>query len=488
MKKITLLLISVLLAGRADAVPPEIDEPIASGRLEGGASSRNGAFTSWGTGAVDGSNYYILSTNVYFGLVSRPPGICRYFDSVLGEDRSIGENVVGYEGANDFSFLQSANPQFTRLRIASPCFDGRFGEPTEQAHRTHAYGGGALVYSPVKSKYYFTVNRTRGRRVPGSTDPAELASTGTTWASGDFDQIFIGAYSSIDSPLHRPISSSGTCRGELQPPFSETCTPTLAWNWVPLVQLTEDLQDPADGQLKTFSALPPLLAAYDSSVESLPIFAGIGARGAVLFGFMEFGNICHEWDTSTKIPTCLSGGLPSRLAAVYLTDTGGLRPTGARLHFKSGSSWIPMNKDGTFPVVPDSFRSQFPMGDYSAVKYSPLTSSWRLWGSQSVANPTSGCEEVYQTERGSSLAYADLSGGPMVEFWASLNSFGRTAPHPHYVYAPACNCSREFIFYTSTDWACYNDPRYNTSGNPFIGWEVTVRRWLDGPPSQPTAN
>ena len=91
-------------------------------------------------------------------------------------------------------------------------------------------------------------------------------------------------------------------------------------------------------------------------------------------------------------------------------------------------------------------------------------------------------------EFGTSLAYARIPDGggvyPVMEFWPSRNSFGRKAAHAHYVYAPFCPCMREFIFYSSADWACYNDDLYNTTSNPLWGYEVMVRRWLDGPPAQ----
>jgi hypothetical protein len=484
MRRISIPIFLFLLLAGFVAGAQEIDEPVASARLEGGTTSRNGAFNAYATGAVEGNNYYLITTNSYFGIPNQPPGECRYFDAFLGTDRRIGEKVVGYEGDNTFAFLQGPNPGFTRLRVASPCFDGRYGEPTEQDHRTVAYGGGSLVYSPTKSKYYLSVNRTRIRKTPSSTDPAELASSGTNWNSGDFDQIFFGAYASIDNALHRPTSSSQICRGELSPPASETCTPSLAWNWVPLVQITDGLVDPVDGMTKTFTALPPLLAAYDASVESLSIFNGIGARGAVLFGFMEFGHICTSWNASTTPPTCTSPGFPNRLAAVYLSDTGGIRPTGARLHFKQGSNWIAMNRGGTFPSVPDNFSSLFPMAGYADVKFNPITSKWRIWGSRRLNSPpASGCADSHSTY-GAALSFADISGGSVVEFWPTQNGFGRSSAHAHYVFAPACSCTREFIFYSSTDWACYNDPKYNTSSNPLIGFEVAVRRWLDGPPAQ----
>jgi hypothetical protein len=435
---------------------------------------------------VEGSYYYMLPTNAYVNSSpanALPNGECRYFDTVDGVERRIGEQVVGYRGDNTFAFLQSTNPTFTRFRTVSPCFDGSSGEQTEQQHRTFAYGAGSTVVSAAKGKVYLTVNRTRRQKRPDSTSPYELASNGAEWIAGDFDQIFIGAKETLSGTLNTPTSSSTLCRGQLNPPASEKCTPAFLWKLSPIVRITDNLLDPVDGQFKTFSALPPLLAEVNTATTSLPIFSGIGSQGAVLFGFMEFGPICTSWNTAQSPPVCTTQyphPLPARLAAVFLADAStGVRPTAARLYFKKGSSWVPMNADGTFPSVPDDFSGTLRLNAISDVKFDPIKSIWNLlseeWFTPDAMTP--GCTDSTPTI-GSRLVKVNLATYAKETFWPSKNESGRTHPLAHYVFAPACNCLREFIFYSSTDYACYN---LSTTGRAH---EVVVRRRLDGAPSQ----
>ncbi len=490
MKK-TILASSLLacFAASAALAQPAVDEPVISPKLEFGTNTPgsvlNGSFVAYASGAVEGSYYYMLATDNYLAGGSwHPPGECFYLDTVTGTTRTITEQVIGYRGDNAFAFLQSTNPAFTRFRTVSPCFDGRFGEPTEQQHRTVAYGGGSTVPVPSLGKVYEVVNRTRIRKTPTSTSPYELASTGDSWAAGDFDEIYLGAQVSLSAALAKATSSSGQCKGELNPPASQTCTPAFVWSTTPLVKITDNLID-TDGQAKTFTALPPLLAPYDATAASLPMFAGSSSLSPVMFGFMEFDQICSSWTTGSP-PSCLQGTGPYRLAAVIVTDVAlPVRPSQARLYFKKGSSWVPMNSNGTFPQIPDNVAPQFGMGDYSDVKYDPLAATWKLWGSEPDTTVTTGCADSFTPTSGARLAYANLASAPYVKttLWPSRNGFGRTSPIAHYVYSPACNCTREFIFYSSTDYACYNVPAWQTAYSPFLGYEVLVRRTLDGPPN-----
>lgn len=466
------------------ASPQEIDEAIISPRFDyAPASMVRGVFVAYASGAVEGSYYYMLPTNAYvypLPATALPKGECRYFDIVDGVERRIGEQVVGYRGDNTFSFFQSTNPTFTRFRTVSPCFDGRFGEETEQQHRTFAYGAGSTVVSTVKNKVYLTVNRTRHRKRPNSTSPYELASNGAEWLSGDFDQIFIGARESLNAAMNTTTSTSTLCRGELNPPASEKCTSAFSWKLSPLVRITDGLVDPVDGQVKTFSALPPLLAEVNTATANLPIFSGINSLGALMFGFMEFGHICTAWDTTQSPPVCTQPGFPSRLAAVFLTDTSTtVLPSSARLHFKKGNQWIAMNPDGTFPTVPDDFASTLGVFSLSDVKFNPINSTWNVWTDETIFTnaTTPGCEDSSPT-LGSRLVSVNLATYAKTPFWPSRNQGGRRHALAHYVFAPACNCLREFIFYSSVDYACYN---LQTSER---GSEVLVRRWLDGAPNQ----
>jgi hypothetical protein len=84
---------------------------------------------------------------------------------------------------------------------------------------------------------------------------------------------------------------------------------------------------------------------------------------------------------------------------------------------------------------------------------------------------------------GSRLVSVNLTTYAKLTFWPSRNEFGRNNPIAHYVYSPTCNCIREFYFYTSSDWVCYNDSTRYDGG--LRGWEIVVRRWLDGAPNQP---
>jgi hypothetical protein len=480
-----LTLAFVLLSGAFGASAQEIDEAIVSPRFEYPSNLiAGGVFTAYASGAVEGSYYYMIPTNAYVHSYSSalPKGECRYTDPVTGLAVRIGEQVVGYRGDNTHAFLQSADPRFTKFRTVSPCFDGRFGEETEQQHRTFAYGAGTTVVSAAKSKVYLTVNRTRNRHRDGSSIPYEQFSNGAEWFSGDFDQIFIGAKETLASALSTATSSSFLCRGELNPPASETCNPAFAWKLTPLVKITDNLIDPVDGQAKTFSALPPLLAEVNAATENLPIFSGIGARGALLFGFMEFGHICVQWDTTKSPVVCSQPGYPSRIAAVYLTDTSTTtRPTSARLFYKKGSTWIGMNGDGTFPSVPDDFAGTLGLfgNGMSDIKYNPIDSTWNVWTQEgfTTSSTTPGCEDSDPT-KGSRLVYVNLANYAKTVLWPSRNGSGRTNPLAHYVLDPSCGCLREFIFYTSTDSMCYNQHRTDR------GHEVVVRRRIDGAPNQ----
>jgi len=498
--KATFILVSLLVpAGAAAQVvtPPPVISPL----IEYGTALNailGGSFVAYASGAVEDVYYNLLATNNYLAAGSHPSGECYYFDSVKNLNHSITEQVVGYRGSNTFAVLHSTSPAFTRLRTVSPCFNGSSGELTEQQHRTGAYGGGStVVMSPASStpgKAYETVNRTRIRWTPTSTSPYELASTGAEWQAGDFDQIFIGARESLYAALNTTTSTSGVCRGELNPPAAETCSSAFVWKLAPLVKITDNLVDPVDGQLKTFTALPPLLAEYDTStVPSLPLFSNLSVLLPVvpkLFGFMEFGSICTAWGTPNPsgVPPCLNPGFPSRLAAVIVADTSSTtRPTQARLYYKKGASWVGMNADGTFPSVPDDFAPSFGMGDYSDVKFDPLTSTWKLWGSEVESVTTTGCnDDKFTPTSGSRLAYVNLATYAKTTLWGTVNGSGRMAPIAHYVFSSACNCQREFIFYSSTDYVCYNVPRWNDKNapTPFSrGLEVVVRRTLDGPPN-----
>lgn len=479
------IIIVALFCLSAGALAQEIDDPIISPRLEyAPASGLRGVFFAYASGAVEGSYYYMLPTNNYvyhLPTTALPKGECRYYDLVYGVERRISEQVVGYRGENTFAFLQSTNPAFTRFRTVSPCFDGSLGEETEQQHRTFAYGAGTTVVSTVKGKVYLTVNRTRIRKRPDSTSPYELFSNGAEWFSGDFDQIFVGARETLNAAMNTTTSSSDLCRGQLNPPASEKCTPAFAWKTTPIVRITDGLVDPVDGQVKTFTALPPLLAEVNTTTGSLPIFSGINSLGAVLFGFMEFGHICVAWNTTQSPPVCTQPGFPTRLAAVYLTDTStSVRPSSARLHFKKGSQWIAMNADGTFPTVPDDFASTLGVYSLSDIKYNPITSTWNVWTDEtfSTTATTPGCEDPSTTATGSRLAFINLMTYAKTVFWPSRNDGGRRNALAHYVFSPACNCMREFIFYSSTDHPCYN---FQTSDR---GSEILVRRWLDGAPNQ----
>jgi hypothetical protein len=475
-------LVVVLLWVAAGALAQEIDEPIISPRFEY-ADMRRGIFAAYASGAAEGNYYYMLPTNAYSEepTSALPKGTCRYNDLVSGNLVSINEQVVGYRGDNTFAFLQSTNPRFTRFRTVSPCFTGRSGEESEQQHRTFAYGAGSTVVSTIKSKVYLTVNRTRFRNNPGtSTSPYELASTGAEWQTGDFDQIFIGAQTSLNNVVSAPTSTSGFCLGDPNPPASETCNAAFAWKLVPIVRITDGLVDPVDGRVKTFTALPPLLAEVNAATQNLPIFSGISS-GAVLFGFMEFGHICVTWDTTKNPPRCTEHGFPSRLAAVFLTDTSTtIRPSGARLHFKKGNQWIAMNADGTFPVVPDDFASTLGVFSLSDIKFNPINSTWNVWTDETILTDatTPGCADPESPTTGSRLVSVNLTTYAKTAFWPSQNIGGRRHALAHYVLAPACNCLREFIFYSSGDYACYH---LNASSQ---GSEVLVRRRLDGPPNQ----
>jgi hypothetical protein len=337
----------------------EIDEAVVSPRFDyAPASGTRGSFSAYATGAVEGTFYYLLTTNTYISAdppSAFPNGQCSYFDTLTQLEKRIGEQIVGYRGTNSFAFFQSADPRFTRFRTVSPCFDGRNGEETEQQHRTGAYGAGPTIVSATKGKAYLILNRTRVRKRPTSTSPYELASNGANWESGDFDQVLIGARDNLNNAVNTSTSSSLKCRGSLSPPANETCNPAFEWKFVPLVKITDNLTDPVDGQVKTFSALPPIVAERNAATTSLPIFSNLPAS-ALLFGFMEFGHICTSWNTGTNPPTCTSPNGPYRLAAVYLSDASTtVRPNSARLFYKKNGGWVGMNTDGTFPSVPDDF-------------------------------------------------------------------------------------------------------------------------------------
>jgi hypothetical protein len=481
-----------------------------------------GVFWAYATGATEGSYYYLFPTNTYTNpnppqppgecpdtspTSALPPGECHYTDPVDGCDHRMGEQVVAYRGTDTFSFLKSSDPRFSRFRTVSPCFDGRFGEQTEQEHRSGAYGGGSLVYSIAKGKYYLTVNRTRRQCTPSSTTRYEQSSSGAEWPAGDFDQILIGAKSSLAAAVTTPTSSSGQCQGMANPDPTKTCSPAFAWSLSPILRITSGLVDPRDGQVKTFTAVAPILAAYDSSVPSLPMFSGIGDHNPVLWGFLKFGPICQSDDSHWKIPSgpltcvknapkCADSVGPYRLAAVFVTDTSStVRPSQARLWFKVGSSWMPMNGDGTFPTVPDDqFSVLGPFMKVSDIEKG-TDNHWYVWGSNTNTESSVGCDEgAYDPGLDSNGNGTPLGGGftrialdslSRLDLWNSQNFYGRRAPIVHQVHAPACNCMREFVFYTSSDRACYaENAAWHSRGTALYGSEVLVRRLLDGPPAQ----
>lgn len=458
------ILVFLLVVGQA-AAQPEIDPAVISPQYEatGADALLKGIYVQYRSGGVDGSHFYLLPTNIVLDTAALPPGVCKY--ATGAGLKTIYEHVTIYRGSNTFGAFQTGTP-FTRFRVVSPCFDGRFGEVTEQDHRTHAYGGGTAVFSPVKSKFYTTVNRTR-------TQPGVPGSTGGTWSVGDFDEMFIGARTSLATAATTPSSTSGQCRGQANPPPEHTCNPAFDWKTTPMVKITGSLMDPVDGQLRTFTAVPPQLAAYNTSVAALPMFQGAQALSPVLFGLMEFGS--------------LNDSGPTRLAAVLVTDSSTtVRPSQARLYFKRGSSWIPMNTNGTFPSVPDNMRSIFGINNFAItdLKFSPVVSRWRIWGAAANSESVVGCDD--QTPGGASLAFIDLHDNSRIDFWGSQNVLGRFTSLAHYVFSGACNCMREFIFYTSVDQACYNHPQWHqyTGIERWRGMETAVRRWLDGPPDQ----
>jgi hypothetical protein len=151
-----------------------------------------------------------------------------------------------------------------------------------------------------------------------------------------------------------------------------------------------------------------------------------------------------------------------------------------------------MNRNGTFPTVPDDFGSTFGLDQVSDVKYDPLVGAWKVWGSLLTFPPgTSGCDDVFsdgipasEFNVGSALRWARLdSPAQSLTFWNTRNFVGRSHPHAHYLPAPACGgCLREFVVFNSTDNVCYSVPYRWGTGSPFRGAEVLVRRWLDGAP------
>jgi len=276
-------------------------------------------------------------------------------------------------------------------------------------------------------------------------------STGTSWSAGDFDQIFIGAKDSLQTAVNTDVAS-----------------PAFAWRLSPFLQYTANLTDPTNGMAADFTWLPPILAAYDSSVASLPIFAGHTVPSPVLWGFMEFGPVA---------------GLPNRLAAVLVTDTSTtVRPTATSLYYKSGGTWRAVNANGTFPTVPDDVSAGLGGSfDISDLRLDPLVGKWKLWGAEFTSGATAGCDDGQTGDQ--QLVYVQLDTLQRTALWPSRNALGRMTAMAHYAFAPACNCTREFILYSSTDRACFDYFSHWSTISRWWGFEVLIRRRLDGPPS-----
>jgi hypothetical protein len=101
----------LLLCLSTRALSQEIDEPIISPRFEYGPGflGLRGIFIAYASGAVEGGYYYMLSTNAYHHEPpsALPNGECIYYDLVTQKDVRIGEQVVGYRGANTFAALHA---------------------------------------------------------------------------------------------------------------------------------------------------------------------------------------------------------------------------------------------------------------------------------------------------------------------------------------------------------------------------------------------
>ncbi|MDX1998224.1 MAG: hypothetical protein SF066_10940 [Thermoanaerobaculia bacterium] len=451
------LLLTASLAS-AQGIPPT-PGAVYSPYIEKPSNPKHYIFTQYAGGAPEGSYYYALPTN-YVSQQRNYVGECVHYNAALGRDLEIQENVVMYRGTNTVAAL-NAGTDFTAVRIAAPCFDGRSGEVSEQANITASYGGGDLNWSAAKNKFYVLMNRTRGRIITGTNGQPEF--TCCSWAAGDFTEVFIGAKETLASAASAPTSPSTRCRGHIVPTSDpEYCaSQAFAWKLAPLVKKS------VIGGV-TYTTLTPVVSEVNAATASLPIFQNLPV-GSVLFGFMRFG-------------VGASGGFPDRIAAVAITDSSTTtRPTAAVLYYKVGSAWVAAT-GGTMPSVPTNFASSLPGmsvpgGDINDLEWDPVLAKWFLYGTRGVTNPTTGCNDG-AAATGGELVKVDLLASPpaLAGFWPSKNELGRLSADAYFL------GGQEFIFYSSTDNRCATDPTYQTTRDWF-GMEVIVRNKATGAPN-----
>ena len=454
-KAITLTVLLALAVARLGAALT-YDHAVISPYIEKPSSPLDYIFTSYASGAAEGSNYYLFTTNIT-GYVTSPrnyPGECVYYWPEIAQDKEIAEDVVMYRGTNTSAAFNAGTP-FTALRTATPCFDGRFGEVSEQANRTWAYGGGDTDISTIKNKAYIVVNRVRGRYLPASH-----SITGGDWSMGDFREVFIGAKETLAAAASVAVGASGRCRGEAVPPTNpDYCLyDAFAWNPSPLVQISTIGTD-------TYSTTTPVLAEVNAATPSLPMFTNLPA-GTILFGFMRFGR--------------LQDG-PSRIAAVAITDSSTTtRPSNAVLYYRVGSSFVPAT-GGTMSTLPDdqSAALGYPL-DVHDVEWDPNVGNWFLYTRRANSLTTSGCNDGVAAN-GVEFVKINLATLAGTGFWPSQNALGRFTIDAHFI------GSDEFILYSSTDRRCISgSPAGYTTDTGINQWrsmEILVRNRSLGPPN-----
>lgn len=441
MKKAILVLFMLFLT---QAVTAQYDRGVISPYIEKPSNPLDYIFTTYAGGAADGSYYYHFPTNItgYFSSGRNYKGECVYYWPEANSDKEISEDVVIYRGNNSAAAFNNGTA-FTAMRTATPCFDGRWGEVSEQANRTWAYGGGDVNYVAFSAKYYILVNRVRARWVNGAPEAGD-------WFKGDFREVFIGAKDSLTAAASVGAGTSGRCRGEaVSATHPEYCAhDAFAWKWNPLIEIST-----INGV--TYETLTPIVAAPNAATSQLIWFNNMPS-GTVLFGFMPFGR---------------ADDFPNRTAAVAITDpTGIIRPQNAVLYYRSGGVYVPAT-NGVMTQVPDDVTASlgFSTG-MTDLEYDPVLADWFIYGTRSVST-NAGCNDG-SPGQGAEFLKRNLATGAVTGFWASQNDLGRFTIDAHFI------GSDEFILYSSTDRRCVNDPigyQADTGLGKWRSMEIMVR-------------
>lgn len=449
MKKASLVLFVLLFTRAAGA---QYDPGVISPYIEKPANPLAYVFTSYEGGAAEGSFYYHFPTNItgFFSSDRNYKGECVYYWPEFGTDKEIAEDVILYRGADTTTAFNNDTP-FTAMRVATPCFDGRFGEVSEQANRTWAYGGGDVDYVSSKSKYYILVNRVRGRNVNGQLEAGD-------WFAGDFREVFIGAKESLASAASVGVGPSGRCRGEaVATNHPDYCTfDAFAWKVNPLIQISN-----INGV--NYETLTPIVAQVNAATSQLSLFNNLPI-GTVLFGFMPFGQ---------------QNVFPNRTAAVAITDSSGtVRPSNAVLYYRSGGVYVAAT-NGIMTQVPDDVTASLGSpASLNDLEYDPVLSAWFVYGTRGVST-TAGCNDG-SPGQGVEFLKRNLATGAVTGFWGSQNNLGRFTIDAHFI------GTNEYILYASTDRRCVNDSmgyQTDTGLNQWRSMEIMVRDRALGPPN-----